>query len=79
MVELMWHTLVNSAVNLDIDIVTDLEGPEIGGEGYVTLLPEGPSKEISGPRTNTMTSRHFLSLCVLSDSLSEMKRRLLEP
>ena len=76
MVELMRHTLVNGAVDLDIDIVTDLEGPQVGGKGNVTLLPEGPSKEISGPRTNTMTSRHFLSFVC---ALSEMKTRLLEP
>ncbi len=61
-VELVGHTLVNGAVNLDVDIFTDLEGPEVSGEGNVTLLPEGPSEQISGTRTKTVTSRHFFSI-----------------
>lgn len=78
MVELVGHTLVDGAVHFDVDIVADLIGPKVGGEGDVTLLPEGPSKEIPGPRTKTVTSRHFRSLaleeedmCVTAKTLGE--------
>jgi len=32
MVELMRNTLVNSSINLDIDVIADLEGYEVSGE-----------------------------------------------
>lgn len=61
-VELVGHTLVDCAVHFYVDVVTDLEGPQVGREGDVPLLPEGPSEQVSGPRTKTMTSRHLRSL-----------------
>lgn len=33
---------MDGTVNLDVDIVADLESPEVCGEVDVTLLPEGP-------------------------------------
>lgn len=38
---------MNGAVHLDVDIVADLVGLEVGGERDVTLLPEGSREEIS--------------------------------
>jgi hypothetical protein len=61
-VELVRHSLVDGAVDLDVDVFTDLEGSQVGRERYVPLLPEGPSEQISGPRTKTVTSRHVCSL-----------------
>lgn len=65
-IELVGHALVDRAVNLDIDIVSDFEDPEVGGEMGRTLLPEGTSKEIPGSRSQTVPSRHFFwfSECV---------------
>lgn len=61
-VELVGHALVNGTVNLDVDIIPDLEGPEICSERDVTLLPEGPSEQIPRPRSKTVTRRHSQSL-----------------
>ncbi|KAM1132806.1 hypothetical protein ACFX19_047863 [Malus domestica] len=41
-VELVGRTLVDGAVNLDVDMVADLVGLEVGRERDVPLLPEGP-------------------------------------
>jgi hypothetical protein len=60
MVELVRHTLVDSAVNLDVYIVSNLVGSEVGCQWNVTLLSEGTSKEISCARPETVTSRHFV-------------------
>lgn len=49
MVELVGHALVNGAVHLDVDIVSDLVGAEVGSEGDVPFLPEAPSEEIPSP------------------------------
>lgn len=59
MVELVGHTLVDGAVNLDIDMVADPVGLEVGGERDVPLLPEGPREQITSPGTETVSSRHF--------------------
>lgn len=61
-VELVGHSLVDGAINLDVDVVADLIGSQVGRERDVPLLPEGPSEQISGPRTKTVTSRHVCSL-----------------
>lgn len=58
-VELMWHTLVDGAVHLDVDVITDLVGAQVGRQGNVALLPEWTGKEIPCPRAQSMPSRHF--------------------
>ncbi|PON76180.1 hypothetical protein PanWU01x14_035980 [Parasponia andersonii] len=68
MVELVRHTLVDGAVHLDIDVVSNLVGLEVGGERDVTLLPEGPREEIAGSGPETVSSRHFLSASSSSSS-----------
>lgn len=60
MIELVRHTLVDSAVHLDIHIVADLVGPEIGRQGDVPLLPEWPGEEVPSPRPDSMARRHLL-------------------
>lgn len=62
MVELVRHALMNGAVHLDVDIISDLVGAKVGSQGDVPLLPEGTGEEISCAGTKTMTSRHPLAL-----------------
>lgn len=64
MVELVRHTLVDSPVNPNIDIVTDVVGSEVSGEGNGTLLPEWAREWISRARSQTMTGRHLFLLCI---------------
>lgn len=59
MVEFVGHTLVNRAVNLDVDVIADFEDAEIGGEMGGTLAPERPSEEISRPRPEPVPRRHL--------------------
>ena len=59
MVELVRHSLVDGAVNLDVDIIADVVGSEVCGEGDGTLLPEGTREGISSAGSQTVTSRHF--------------------
>lgn len=68
MVELMRHTLVDGAINLDVDVVSDFVGAKVSGEGYGTLLPEWPRKRVSSTRSQTMTGRHFQLLGFFSRS-----------
>ena len=42
MIELVWHALVDGTINLDINVVADFVGSEVGGEGDGALLPERP-------------------------------------
>lgn len=63
MVELVGHTLVDGAVNLDVNIIADFEDPEVGGEMGGTLLPEGAGEGVSGARPQTVSSRHFAGFC----------------
>ena len=60
MVELVRHSLVNSTVDLNVDIVADLVDLQVSGESDVTLLPERPREEVPSPRAETMSGRHFL-------------------
>lgn len=64
MVELEWHTLLHCSIDLDIDVVTKPVGPQVRGEGDVTLLPEATRKEISRPRAKTM-ALHGCCACKL--------------
>ena len=48
MVELVRHALVDGAIDLDVDVVADVVGPEVGREGDGTLLPEGTRERVSG-------------------------------
>ena len=61
-VELVWHTLVHSTVNPDINIIADVIGSEVSGKGDCTLLPEWTRERVSRARSQTMTSRHLLLL-----------------
>jgi len=71
MVELMRHPLVDGAVNLDVNIITDVISSEVSGEGDGSLLPEGARERISGARSQTVTSRHGC-LPRVCHSLSEL-------
>ena len=46
MVELVGHTLMNGAINLDIDIVADMEGAKVSGDWDSTLSAEGSGEQI---------------------------------
>lgn len=46
MVKLVGHTLMNGAINLDIDIVADMEGAKVGGGWDRTLSTEGSGEQI---------------------------------
>jgi hypothetical protein len=77
MIELVRHTLVHRAIDLDIDIVADLVCAEIGGDRYITLLPERTREGIPRARPETVSSWHgdllwlvLLPLLSLSLSLS---------
>lgn len=65
MVELVGHALVDGAVNLDVDVLADLVGLEVGGERDVTLLPERPREEVAGAGSETVSCRHFSSFSLL--------------
>nr|GMD39720.1 Conjugal transfer ATP-binding protein, putative [Ipomoea batatas] len=60
-VELVRHALVHGAVDLDVDIVSDVEDPEVGGQRDSSALPESTGEEIPRPRSYTVTGRHFVS------------------
>ena len=57
-VELVRHALVHGAVHLDVDVVADLEGAEVGGERDVPLLAEGTREEVARPRAQPVAGRH---------------------
>lgn len=59
MVELVGHTLMDGAVNPDVDIIADVVGPQVGREMDSTLLSEGPREGIPRSRPQTMSGRHF--------------------
>ena len=58
-VELVRHTLVDRTVHFHIDVIADLEGPEVSGQWNCTLLPEPPREQIPRSSTNSMSCRHF--------------------
>ena len=64
-VELVRHALVHGAVHLDVDVVADLVGAEVGGERDVALLAEGAREEVARPRAQTVASRHPGCSCLL--------------
>lgn len=51
---------MNGAVNLDVNVVADVKGPEIGGEGNGSLLPEWAREGVSRARSQSMSGRHIL-------------------
>ena len=63
-VELVRHPLVDGAVHLDVDVVADLVGAEVGGERDVALLAEGAREEVARPRAQAVASRHPVSTCL---------------
>lgn len=80
MVELVGHALVNGTVNLDVDVIPSLVGPQIGRERDVTLLPEGASEQIPRPRSKSVTRRHCAHLSVFAFAmLNVMTYELLFP
>jgi hypothetical protein len=58
-VELVRHALVHGAVHLDVDVVADLVGAEVGRERDVTLLAERPREQVAGPRPQPVPRRHL--------------------
>ena len=64
-VELVRHPLVDGAVHLDVDVVADLVGAEVGGERDVALLAEGAREEVARPRAQPVASRHPGCSCLL--------------
>lgn len=66
MVELVGHALVNGAVNLHVDVIPNLVGPQIGRERDVTLLPEWASEQIPCPRSKPVTRRHCAQFSVFA-------------
>lgn len=59
MVELVWHALVHSSINLDVDVIADPIRAKVGRESDVALLPEGASEEVPRSRSKTMTCWHL--------------------
>lgn len=57
-VELVWHTLVDSTVGLDIHVVTDLERTQVRRKLDHTALTEWSGKHITRTRTVTERVRH---------------------
>lgn len=70
MVKFMWHTLVDGAVHLDVDIISNFVRPQIGSQSNITLLPERPGEEVSGTGSKSMAGRHLQSRMKLSLTLS---------
>lgn len=52
-VDLVWHTLLDGTVGLDVDDVTNTVLCEVGRHVDHTLLPEVPGEGISGARSET--------------------------
>jgi hypothetical protein len=57
-VELVRHALVDGAVHLDVDVVADLVGAQVGGERDVTLLAEGAREGVARARAHPVAGRH---------------------
>lgn len=66
---------MNSAVHLDVHILTDLVVPKIGGDGDVTFFPEGPREEVTRPRPDSVSRRHGCSTTALGQELEEKEVR----
>jgi hypothetical protein len=62
-VELVRHALVDGAIHLDVDVVADLVGAQVGGERDVTLLAEGAREGVARARADPVAGRH--SACLL--------------
>jgi hypothetical protein len=73
-VELVRHPLVDGAVHLDVDVVADLVGAEVGGERDVALLAEGAREQVARPRAQPVASRHPCCSCLLRAAAAEMDR-----
>jgi hypothetical protein len=52
-VELVGHALVDGTVTLDIDVVSDAEGRQIGAHVRKAMAPEGLGEQVTGLRTLT--------------------------
>ena len=64
-VELVRHALVHRAVHLDVDVLADLVGAQVGGEIDVPLLAEAPREQVARPRPQPMPRRHLPCLLLL--------------
>lgn len=51
LVPLVWHTLLDSTVTLDIDNVADLIGLHVGGQWNDTILSEVPLEHVTSTRS----------------------------
>jgi hypothetical protein len=57
-VELVRHALVDGAIHLDVDVVADLVGAQVGGERDVTLLAEGAREGVARARADPVAGWH---------------------
>lgn len=65
-VEVVWETLLDSTVGLDIDNVTLLVGVEVGGETWSSMLLEVPGEFVTS--TSAVTVTGFSVLVILGTS-----------
>ena len=59
MVELVRHTLVNGSVHLDVNVLSDFVGPEIGRQRDGSALPEASGERVPRPSPESMSGRHL--------------------
>lgn len=50
--------LVDGGVDLDVNIVANLVGAQVGGQGDVPMVPEPTRERVARPRAQTSSSRH---------------------
>jgi len=63
MVELVWQTLLDGTVTLDVDKISNFVCVQVGGERNVSMLAELAGKQVAGTRAVTEGVRHG-ELCI---------------
>ncbi|GIL77657.1 hypothetical protein Vretimale_6781, partial [Volvox reticuliferus] len=58
LIPLVWHTLMDSTIDLDVDIIPKLVGPQVSGQRNVALLAEATGKHMPRAGTKTLAARH---------------------
>jgi len=53
MVELVRHTLVDGSIGLNINIITEFEGGQVGGQMYWPMFPEGLGEHLASTSSET--------------------------
>mmetsp|Transcript_2985 Transcript_2985/g.4827 ORF Transcript_2985/g.4827 Transcript_2985/m.4827 type:complete len:109 (+) Transcript_2985:593-919(+) len=66
LVPFVGHTLVDGTIDLNINIVTEFVGAEVGGEGNKTVVAETPGEGVPRLGAETVSARHFSNLLELS-------------